>query len=145
LPTRERYKSQFDAFEAAYRERIGKKEDSVTAFRTAAESALSELCDSEAITNVVFGIASDFETQSQVDVTRDAMVMPRLAVAYLTALEHLRSAPEFQLNLPFLTATSDGPLHFSQVVTIARLTELAQRPAQTAKPVAKSFWSRLFG
>lgn len=149
-----------EAFQKAIDERIARREPIVQAFRAAAESALSGVCDPDAITNVVFGIAADFDRANGTDVTQDPTVLPRLAMAYVLSVDHLATQPEYEFNLPFLTATSRGPLHFRQVVTIARLKELAAIPpaASAAKkqapmpalepsPVqpARKPWWRIFG
>lgn len=125
-------KSELDAFQAAYAERIKHGDKPTAAFQFAANLAFATLCDPDSMTNVVFGIASDFEKAHGVDVTVDPVVVPRLARAYLTAILELQTHPEYAINLPFLTATADGPLHFSQVVTIARLAELASHPPRQA-------------
>lgn len=156
-------KSELDAFQGAYAERIKQGDEPAAAFEFAAKLAFATLCDPDSMTNVVFGIASDFERAHGVDVTVDPVVVPRLARAYLTAIFELQTHPQYEINLPFLTATKNGPLHFSQVVTIARLTELAShRPRQagtrprggTPSPGAeatspneqgKPWWKRLLG
>lgn len=137
-------KRELDTFQAAYAERIKRGEAPLAAFRAAAELAFAGICDPESMTNVVFGIAADFEQANGVDVTLDPVVVPRLAKAYLMALQELRTQPRYEINLPFLTATKDGPLHFSQGVTIARLSELAKH-APTAKAPQKTWWKRLLG
>ncbi len=153
-----------DAFEKELNERIARHEPIVPAFRAAAESTLSAICDPDAITNVVFGIATDFDRANGTDVTQDPNVLPRLGLAYIQSVQTLATEPEYEINLPFLTATSKGPLHFRQSVTIARLKELAaipptQRaakkdPPPPAPPVAappvvqpanQPWWKKLLG
>jgi hypothetical protein len=141
---RQRFARELGAFEAAFRERIAAHEPPDGAFRGAAESALSGLCDPIAITNVVLGIAADFDSQSGTDIRRDANALPRLAAAYLESLEKLVQRSVHEIELPFLSSTSAGPIHFRQRVTIARLAELAQTPPAPT-PASPPWWKRILG
>ncbi|MEN9581931.1 MAG: hypothetical protein RJA70_4940 [Pseudomonadota bacterium] len=48
----------------------------------------------------------------------------RIAIAYPDSLQRLSTAKTTTIKLPFLTATSQGPLHFTLDVTTARLHQL---------------------
>jgi len=158
----EHVRTQMNAFEQAFRERIDQGEPAILAFRAAAEDKLVDVADADALANVTFGLASDFFTQTSVDVTRDPIVMYRIADGYLTSLQKLALDEKCTINLPFLTATAQGPLHFMQDVTKERLRELAATPAALpgkpkppppasapervmADPPKKSFWKKIFG
>ncbi len=74
-----------------------------------------------AITN---WIADQFQKESGVDVRKDKMAMQRVRDAAEKAKIELSSTLETQVNLPFLTATSDGPKHLALTLTRAQLEEL---------------------
>jgi molecular chaperone DnaK len=67
------------------------------------------------------------------------MVLGRIVDAYLQVFAQLRVAPSAELNLPFLTATPAGPVHFQRTVTPALFAELAQRDPRAAAP-KKGWW-----
>jgi hypothetical protein len=61
--------------------------------------------------------------------------MGRLIETYLLAMEALRRAPAFDVNMPFFSATDEGPKHFVRTLTPADIATLAVRDpaAQPAK------------
>ncbi|EQD54681.1 molecular chaperone DnaK, partial [mine drainage metagenome] len=77
----------------------------------------------QAITN---WIAEQFRKESGVDVRTDKMAMQRVRDAAEKAKIELSSTLETQVNLPFLTATSDGPKHLALTLTRAQLEELVR-------------------
>lgn len=127
-------KQYMDPLREAYEQHIAQGLGSVPAFRAAAESTLSSLCDPDAITNVVFGLAAHFDREHDTNVAKDPYVLPRLAKAYLQSLNRPTNETEWELNLPFLTATPSGPLHFMQKMSISHLEELAQTPPPPPAP-----------
>ncbi len=130
-----RFKDDFDAFEKELRERFERGEAPLPAFRAAAESALPALIDPATLANVAFGITMEFWNKNHVDVSSDALAMGRIARAYLSSLEDLAAGKQISINLPFLTATPQGPLHYMQDVTMAELQQWAATPAAVpAKP-----------
>ena len=69
-------------------------------------------------------IAAEFQKESGVDVRRDKMAMQRLRDAAEKAKIELSSTLETQINLPFLTATQEGPKHLTLPLNRAKLEEL---------------------
>jgi len=69
-------------------------------------------------------IAGEFQKDSGVDVRTDKMAMQRVRDAAEKAKIELSSTSETQVNLPFLTATQDGPKHLALQMTRAKLEEL---------------------
>lgn len=135
---------ELDAFEREYKLRVEAGAPPYDAFRAAAASALARVCDADAISNVTFALAADLEQRSEARVVADPIVLMRLATGYLDVSERLSSEREVVLNLPFITATPSGPVHFEKPLSVAILTELAARPP--ALPARKpGFWKRLFG
>ncbi len=69
-------------------------------------------------------IAAEFQKESGIDVRRDKMAMQRVRDAAEKAKIELSSTLETQINLPFLTATQDGPKHLALPLSRAKLEEL---------------------
>ena len=69
-------------------------------------------------------IAAEFQKESGVDVRKDKMAMQRVRDAAEKAKIELSSTLETQVNLPFLTATQDGPKHLALALSRAKLEEL---------------------
>jgi molecular chaperone DnaK len=69
-------------------------------------------------------IASEFQKESTIDIRKDKMAMQRVRDAAEKAKIELSTTLETQINLPFLTATQDGPKHLALPLTRAKLEEL---------------------
>ena len=65
-----------------------------------------------------------FKDEQGVDLSKDKMAIQRLKEAAEKAKIELSSSQETSINLPFLTATDAGPLHFEQTLTRSRFNEL---------------------
>ncbi|HYB79815.1 MAG TPA: molecular chaperone DnaK [Thermoplasmata archaeon] len=71
-------------------------------------------------------IASEFQKESGVNIRSDKMAMQRVRDAAEKAKIELSSTMETQVNLPFLTATNEGPKHLALPLTRAKLEELVR-------------------
>ena len=71
-------------------------------------------------------IAAEFQKESGVNIRSDKMAMQRVRDAAEKAKIELSSTMETQVNLPFLTATSEGPKHLALPLTRAKLEELVR-------------------
>jgi molecular chaperone DnaK len=69
-------------------------------------------------------MVTSFKNDHGVDLSKDRMALQRLKEAAEKAKIELSSSPSTSINLPFLTATDAGPLHFEQTLTRARFDEL---------------------
>ncbi|WP_343209254.1 molecular chaperone DnaK [Anaerolentibacter hominis] len=79
---------------------------------------------------------SDFKTKEGVDLGNDKMALQRLREAAEKAKKELSSATTTNINLPFITATADGPKHFDMNLTRAKFDELTHDLVErTAVPV----------
>jgi len=67
---------------------------------------------------------SEFKNTDGVDLSGDKMAMQRLREAAEKAKKELSSAATTNINLPFITATSEGPKHFDMNLTRAKFDEL---------------------
>ena len=78
----------------------------------------------------------EFKKQEGVDLSTDKMAMQRLKEAAEKAKKELSSSATTNINLPFITATADGPKHFDMNLTRAKFDELtAHLVERTAVPV----------
>ena len=66
----------------------------------------------------------EFKKQEGVDLSGDKMAMQRLKEAAEKAKKELSSATTTNINLPFITATAEGPKHFDMDLTRAKFDEL---------------------
>jgi molecular chaperone DnaK len=69
-------------------------------------------------------MVTTFKNDHGVDLSKDRMALQRLKEAAEKAKIELSSSQETSINLPFLTATDAGPLHFEQTLTRAKFNEL---------------------
>jgi len=69
-------------------------------------------------------MVTTFKNEHGVDLSGDKMAIQRLKEAAEKAKIELSSSQETSINLPFLTATDAGPLHFEQTLSRARFNEL---------------------
>ncbi|SCP95977.1 molecular chaperone DnaK [Anaerobium acetethylicum] len=67
---------------------------------------------------------AEFKKNEGVDLSNDKMALQRLKEAAEKAKKELSSATTTNINLPFITATSEGPKHFDMTITRAKFEEL---------------------
>ena len=67
---------------------------------------------------------SEFKRTEGVDLSNDKMALQRIKEAAEKAKKELSSATTTNINLPFITATADGPKHFDMNLTRAKFDEL---------------------
>ena len=67
---------------------------------------------------------SEFKRTEGVDLSNDKMALQRLKEAAEKAKKELSSATTTNINLPFITATAEGPKHFDMNLTRAKFDEL---------------------
>ena len=78
----------------------------------------------------------EFKKAEGVDLSTDKMALQRLKEAAEKAKKELSSATTTNINLPFITATAEGPKHFDMNLTRAKFDELtAHLVERTAGPV----------
>jgi molecular chaperone DnaK len=71
-------------------------------------------------------IISEFKREQGVDLSNDRMALQRIREAAERAKIELSSAQTTEINLPFITATSAGPLHLQLTLTRSKLEQLTQ-------------------
>ena len=81
-------------------------------------------------------MVDDFKNKEGIDLSGDKMAMQRIKEAAEKAKKELSSATTTNINLPFITATADGPKHFDMNLTRAKFEELIHDIVErTAVPV----------
>ncbi len=88
---------------------------------------------------IVDYLAEEFKKENGVDLRNDKMSLQRLREAAENAKKELSSAMSSNINLPFITATAEGPKHLNFDLTRAKFDELtAKLVQQTIDPVKKA-------
>ena len=73
---------------------------------------------------VIDWLVTQFKAAHGVDLSKDRMATQRLKEAAEKAKIELSQVPQTQINLPFITATANGPLHLDESLTRAKFQEL---------------------
>ena len=73
---------------------------------------------------IINWLADGFKTAHGVDLLKDNMAIQRLKESAEKAKIELSQVQQTQINLPFITATPDGPLHLDEQLTRAKFQEL---------------------
>ena len=81
-------------------------------------------------------LVSEFKKAEGVDLSRDKMALQRLKEAAEKAKKELSTSTTTNINLPFITATAEGPKHLDMTLTRAKFDELTHDLIErTAVPV----------
>ena len=82
---------------------------------------------------------AEFKKQEGVDLSADKMALQRLKETAEKAKKELSSATTTNINLPFITATAEGPKHFDMNLTRAKFDELTHDLVlKTSEPVQRA-------
>ena len=85
---------------------------------------------------IIDWMLAEFKKAEGVDLSNDKMALQRLKEAAEKAKKELSSATTTNINLPFITATNEGPKHFDMNLTRAKFDELTSDLVEkTAIPV----------
>ena len=85
---------------------------------------------------IIQWMLAEFKKAEGIDLSGDKMAMQRLKEAAEKAKKELSSAMTTNINLPFITATAEGPKHFDMNLTRAQFDELTHDLVErTAIPV----------
>lgn len=74
---------------------------------------------------IVDYLAEEFQKNEGIDLRKDKQALQRLTEAAEKAKIELSSVTQSEINLPFITATQDGPKHIDMTLTRAKFEELA--------------------
>ncbi|MGK9476017.1 molecular chaperone DnaK [Melioribacter sp. OK-6-Me] len=84
-------------------------------------------------------LADEFQKQEGIDLRKDPMALQRLKEAAEKAKIELSSSAQTDVNLPFITATQDGPKHLNITITRAKFEQLIDDLIQrTIEPCEKA-------
>ena len=88
---------------------------------------------------VIDFIAESFKKEHSVDLKADKMSLQRLKEAAEKAKKELSSTMSTNINLPFITATAEGPLHLNMDLTRAKFDDLTKDLVKmTEEPVKEA-------
>ncbi len=84
-------------------------------------------------------LADTFKSEHGIDLRQDKMALQRLKEAAEKAKKELSSTQTTNINLPFITATADGPLHLNIDLTRAKFEQLTKSLVeQSMEPTRKA-------
>ena len=84
-------------------------------------------------------LVDEFKAAEGVDLSQDKMALQRLKEAAEKAKKELSSATTTDINLPFITATAEGPKHLDMKLSRAKFEEItSDLTERTAVPVQNS-------
>jgi molecular chaperone DnaK len=85
---------------------------------------------------VIDYLVTQFKNKNGVDLSKDNMALQRLREAAEKAKIELSSSSSTNINLPYITASSDGPLHLDEALTRAQFESMtADLLERTKRPV----------
>ncbi|WP_165207052.1 molecular chaperone DnaK [Weissella sagaensis] len=87
---------------------------------------------------VIDWLADGFKKEHGVDLKNDKLALQRLKDAAETAKKTLSSATEAQIDLPFITATNEGPLHLQTTLSRAQFNQLTADLVKRAEAPVRS-------
>jgi molecular chaperone DnaK len=93
-------------------------------FEVKATSGNNKLGGDDFDERIMDWMVQEFKKQVGVDLSKDKMAMQRLKEAAEKAKHELSSVTTTNINLPFITATADGPQHLDLNLTRAKFEEL---------------------
>jgi len=73
---------------------------------------------------IVDWLISEFKTKNSIDLSKDKMALQRLKDAAEKAKIELSQMMETEINLPFITAGANGPIHMEEKLTRTRLEQM---------------------
>jgi molecular chaperone DnaK len=79
-------------------------------------------------------LADEFKKQEGIDLRKDPMALQRLREAAEKAKMELSTLLQTEVNLPFITATADGPKHLNMTITRAKYEQLVESLVQKCLP-----------
>ncbi|KUO51424.1 MAG: molecular chaperone DnaK [Desulfitibacter sp. BRH_c19] len=93
-------------------------------FEVKATSGNNRLGGDDFDDKVIEYLVAEFKKQTGIDLSKDKMAVQRLKEAAEKAKRELSSVTQSNINLPFITATAEGPQHLDITLTRAKFDEL---------------------
>ena len=82
---------------------------------------------------IIDWLVEGFKNDNGVDLSQDRMALQRLKEAAEKAKIELSSVVETEVNLPFITATAEGPLHLQRKLTRSEFQKLSEEQLERIK------------
>ena len=82
---------------------------------------------------IIDWLVKGFKNDNGVDLSNDAMAMTRLKEAAEKAKIELSSVLETEINLPFITATNEGPIHLLRTLTRSEFEQMTDDLVQRTR------------
>jgi molecular chaperone DnaK len=83
---------------------------------------------------IIEWLVAEFKRDQGIDLSQDAMALQRLKESAEKAKMELSSTMQTDINLPFITATQEGPKHLNYTLTRSRFEQLVDRELQRILP-----------
>jgi len=83
---------------------------------------------------IIDWLVAEFKKDQGIDLSQDAMALQRLKEAAEKAKMELSSTMQTDINLPFITATQDGPKHLNYALSRSRFEQLVEAEMQRLIP-----------
>jgi molecular chaperone DnaK len=83
---------------------------------------------------VIDWLVKDFKNDHGVDLSKDPMARQRLMEAAEKAKIELSQVASTEINLPFITATADGPLHLQRTLTRSEFQKITEDLVAATRP-----------
>jgi molecular chaperone DnaK len=93
-------------------------------FEVLATSGDTHLGGKDVDQKIVDWIADEFKKEHNIDVRKDTMALQRVREAAEKAKIELSSTTQTEINLPYLSAGADGPIHFVQTLNRAQFDNM---------------------
>ncbi len=93
-------------------------------FEVKATSGNNRLGGDDFDERIVNWLVQEFKNENGFDLRNDKMAMHRLKEAAEKAKHELSSLMSVDINIPYITATQDGPLHMERTLTRARFNDM---------------------
>jgi len=92
---------------------------------------------------IVDWLINEFKTKNNIDLSKDKMALQRLKDAAEKAKIELSQMMETEINLPFITAGANGPIHMEEKLTRTRLEQMMNDLLERSmKPVRQALVRR---
>lgn len=108
-------------------------------FEVKATSGNNRLGGDDFDDKIIDWLVQEFKKENGFDLTKDKMAMHRLKEAAEKAKHELSSLMSVDINIPYITATQDGPLHLEGTLTRARFNDMtAELVEKTVGPMKQA-------
>ena len=108
-------------------------------FEVKATSGNNRLGGDDFDDKIINWLVQEFKNENGFDLKNDKMAMHRLKEAAEKAKHELSSLMSVDINIPYITATQDGPLHMERTLTRARFNDMtAELVEKTVGPMKQA-------